>query len=185
MLSENSTIIKAHISRAVLDNKKNVERLVKEFGKIPTEGEFCEAWLIRGKPAFVKGSKDLHPIKAIETIKMAKGLALLAHPSFNIMMGELFDLLCEKFVNWGIDGFEAINVQYDRSNNDVEVQHIDEFIEFATKKGLVISGGSDFHHDDEKLIGKFIDLGFRNYPRKVPYSILENLRRIRKIKYGI
>ncbi|MCX7928705.1 MAG: PHP domain-containing protein [Patescibacteria group bacterium] len=176
LFNEPGTITKAHISRAVLGCEKNRTRLIKEFGKVPTEGSFCEAWLIKGKPAYVSGQRHLHPKQAIETIKNAKGLAILAHPSFNIMAGEDFNSLCNKFINWGIDGFEAINVQYDRSNGDVEVQHIDEFTKFAREKGLVISGGSDFHHDDESLMGKFIDLGFRNYSRKVPYSVLEELK---------
>ncbi len=177
LLDEPGTITKAHISRAVLFNEKNKQKLHKEFNKMPTEGEFCEAILIKGKPAYVKGGHHLHPSEAIETIKKAGGLSLLAHPSYNLIMGESFESLCNKFVNWGINGFEAINVQYDRSNNDNEVQHIDQFINYSKEHNLVISGGSDFHHDNEELIGKFIDLGFKNYDKKVPYSVLENLKK--------
>lgn len=185
LLNEPGTITKAHISRAVLENKENFENLKKFFkGKIPTEGEFTESFLIKDKPAYIKDDKPLSPKEAIDVIHKAKGLAILAHPSFNVMKGENFNNLCEKFLQLGIDGFEAINVQYDRSENDKEVEHIDQFIKFCQDNNLVISGGSDFHHDKEELIGKFIDLGFKNYPRKVSYSVLEDLKKERNKRYS-
>lgn len=186
LLNEPGTITKAHISRAVLKNKENFQKL-KEFfkGKMPTEGEFTETFLIKGKPAYLKDDKPLSPQEAISVIHKAKGLAILAHPSFNIIKGESFSELCEKFVAMGIDGFEAINVQYDKSENDKEVEHIDQFIKFAKDNNLLISGGSDFHHDKQELIGKFIDLGFKNYPRKVPYSILEDLKKEKNKRYSV
>jgi predicted metal-dependent phosphoesterase TrpH len=177
LLSYQGTITKAHIARAVVSNPDNHRLLVDTFGgHIPKEGEFIEATMIKGKPYYIKQSEELSPEVAIRTIKGAGGLAILAHPSFNLMMGEQFDELCQKFVRMGIDGFEAINVQYDRSHKDAEVEHIEQFINFSLQHKLVISGGSDFHHDDEATLGKFIDLGFKNHPRKVPYYVLEQLK---------
>lgn len=180
---ETSTVLnhasptKAHIARTVLKDTRNADHLLRMFGdRIPTEGEFTEAMLIRGKPFYVTGRKKPNPRETIQIVHDADGLAILAHPSFNILMGEDPSNLCNKFLSLGIDGFEAINVQFDRSHGDAEVEHIELFTEFAFAHGMVISGGSDFHHDNAPLIGRFIDLGFHNDRRKVPYSVLENLK---------
>lgn len=186
LLREPGTLTKAHVSRAVLLDENNHKRLLNEFGnKMPTEGGFVEAYLIKGKPAYIKNDKSLHPKEAIETIKKAQGVSLLAHPSFNLIQGENFEELCSKFVDWGINGFEAINVQYNKSDNDKEVQHIDKFLKYCKDNNLCISGGSDYHHSDKSKMGNFIDLGFKNYPRKVEYEVLENLKKRKSELYSI
>lgn len=173
---DSDVVTKAHIARAVLNDQRNAPQLLKAFGRVPTEGEFIEATMSRGKPAFVKSADELSPQEAIRVIHASGGVTLLAHPSFYVMRGEALEPLCAKFVEWGIDGFEAINVQFDKSNGDREVEHIEAFAAAAQTYGLTISGGSDFHHDDETRMGKFIDLGFKNDHRSVPYEVLTRLK---------
>jgi predicted metal-dependent phosphoesterase TrpH len=177
LLTDQRAVTKAHIARSLIAHPHNTKTLKDMFdGRLPREGELIEATMIRGKPYYIESPGEIGPQEAINTIHAASGLAILAHPGFSIMKGENFDNLSKKFVNLGIDGFEAINVQYDRSNNDREVDHIEQLTNFALQNRLVISGGSDFHIDNENTLGKFIDLGFKNDHRKVPYPVLENLR---------
>lgn len=183
-IQKGESITKAHVSRSILSQMQNHTKLVELFGKIPSEGEFIENFLIKGKDYFVESSK-VTPSSAIDIIHKAGGLAILAHPSFNVMKGENFEDLCEKFKNMGIDGFEAINIQFDKSNNDVRFDMVDKFVKFANDNNLLITGGSDYHHSNSALIGNFIDLGFMNDQYKVSYDILNKLKQYKKIQYGI
>lgn len=176
--TKEQTITKAYLAQTILHNRLNRTRLLKEFGQMPTQGQFIEATMIRGKAAYVVQQHPLLPEQAVDIIHTAGGLALLAHPTFYLMKGESIDALCKKLQRWNVDGLEAINVQYERSNADCLVDRSDELIQVAKRNNLGISGGSDFHTDDTQEIGKFIDLGFANYPsRRVPYRILNGLRK--------
>lgn len=183
-IKRKESITKAHISRGVLGNKLNEEKLKSFFGKIPTEGEFTESFLIKNKPYYLNSKNKLSPKVAIDIIHKAKGVAILAHPAFNVMNGENLKELCFRFKNLGIDGFEAINIQYNKSMGDVRVDMVFDFAKFAEDNGMLITGGSDYHHSDKKLMGNFVDLGFKNDNYKVGYEILEKLKIFKDKKYG-
>lgn len=177
LFSAKGTLTKAHIAREIIENKINNHKLKSLFdGYIPTEGELIEATMIANKPYFVFNSERIHPTDAIKIIKAAGGIAVAAHPAFNIMRGDNPDDLCQRLKDWGIDGFEALSIQFDKSNNDSEFECIELFTKYAHANNLVVTGGSDFHHSDPKTMGKFIDLGFKNYPLKVSKKILDDLK---------
>lgn len=186
LLGQAGTVTKAHIARAVLGNEENAARLHTLFnGRIPTEGNFIESTLIQDKPAYVQRSDVILPGEAVEVIHSAQGLAVLAHPSFNVMRHkEEPEDIVKKAKGWNADGIEAINVQFDRSNNDEEVEHIDIFTRLATQHGLVISGGSDFHTTSDGGMGRVVDLGHMDYREKIPYTILDNLKSRKTSKHG-
>jgi len=175
LLERPGTVTRAHIALAITAHPKNAERLQEVFGRIPNQGELIESLLIRGKPAYVPADDNLSPQEAISLTHTAGGLAILAHPAFNIMHGENIDELCERLARLGIDGFEAINIQYD-PHTSREVRLIEEFRTQAQARGLVISGGSDFHTSDKTTIGAHVDLGMANVDVIVPYSVLSDLR---------
>jgi predicted metal-dependent phosphoesterase TrpH len=174
-VSMEKTITKAHIARSVVQNLENKESFAKEFGKMPTEGEFIETYLLRGQKCFVEHTKWFTPKMAIDTIHKAGGLAFLAHPAFYIMKGEKLEEFGGVFQEWGIDGLESYNIQYDKSKGDVEVDLTKECMTYCEKYNLLQSGGSDFHTDNKSEIGNFIDLGFRNHKLKVPNELLDKM----------
>ncbi len=182
VLEREGVISKSHIARAMIAGETNIDRLKTMFGdRLPTEGELVEATMIGKK---IRGIPEYwSPQAAIEVIHGAMGVAILAHPSFNILMGERPEEMAPRFVGWGIDGFEAISVVYDRSRQDREVENRQYFTDFSCAHGLVITGGSDFHHDDASLIGTFVDLGFVNHPWEVSYGVLDDLRAYHGRKY--
>lgn len=181
VLACNNVITKPHISKAVINNPQNATKLHEIFGTIPSDGQFIEETMIKGKPCFFKAPEDLSPRQAIDIIHTAKGLAFLAHPNFNISQGEDPNTLAEKFLNWKVDGFEAICVEFDRSNNDKENDNRQFFTDFAFENNLLISGGSDFHQQEDEITGRSIDLGFHNHAWEMPYSILEAIKNKRKL----
>jgi len=178
------SITKAHISRFLIENPKNKQKLLEYFTHIPSEGELIEFLLIKGKKYYISIDKSLTPKEAIDVIHNAHGVAILAHPTFNVMQGEDLNELCNKFKNLNIDGFEAINIQFDKSHNDERVDLVKEFSNYAEANNLLITGGSDFHHSNKDLIGNFIDLGFVGDEYLVDISILDKMKKYLVSKYS-
>ncbi len=85
--------------------------------------------------AFVPRFK-ISPREAVQLIKEAGGLAVLAHPSNDFPSEHL-----PEFINYGLDGIEV----YHPKNSP----HIsDYYYRRAVEAGLLITGGSDFHGHD-------------------------------------
>ena len=159
LVASGEIITKAHIARDVLGNEANHAALVKAHGALSLQGEFIETWLIKGRPAFVPKTRPLLTHEAIELIHQAGGLASCAHPSFNIMKGFEQAAMEELIVRNGFDAVEAINVQYDKEQNDRRVDMVATFMAFAKKHGLLVTGGSDYHSENKELWGQMTSLG--------------------------
>lgn len=88
--------------------------------------------LRRGKPGYVP-STHVTPQRAIEAIRAADGVAVLAHP------GRLKDrTLIDELAQQGLGGLEVFYPLHDA--DDVRI-----FREKASQYGLLMTGGSDFH----------------------------------------
>ena len=175
LVVDGGTITKAHIARSVVKHPHNRERLSLELGENFTEGAFIEKYLLPGQEAFVLPGYSCTTLRAVEAIHGAGGAVIVAHPAFNIIKGQDFSEMCERLESLGIDGYEAINIQFDKSNNDIEVDMVKDFSERATKKGLIITGGSDYHSSDS-LMGNIVELGMVNTKYQVEDSIIEKLK---------
>ncbi len=112
--------------------------------------------------AYVEKYK-ISPKSAIALISEVGGLSFIAHPSKNISIDNLFDL-----VKCGLDGIEIIHPRLD----DRDTRRLQEF---ANNYDLLISGGSDCHgrYEDNVLIGKF----------RIPYSVLEKIKKYHRVKH--
>ena len=139
-----------HIAMALIDH-----------GYVQTTEEAFKKYLV---PCNVP--KRLFPIKeAIDLIHAAGGVAVLAHPQFidpqRSVLLELFDT----FKELGLDGIEAHN---SGSSND----DIDWTITAAVQRGLLVTGGSDFHG----LSKGEISIGRGRGNLKTPYSCVEAIQ---------
>lgn len=162
------TIGRPHLARAVIENKKNEKALTKVFGHVPDISEFIEEYIIRNKPAYVEKA-GLEPKETINLIHQAKGLAILAHPGWSVKIGE--ENVIKQFVNWGVDGLEAI---HSRETREEALNCIRYFSNLAKKYELLITGGSDFHAEREEEPGAH--LGLLNWQIKMPYELLEKMK---------
>lgn len=88
--------------------------------------------LANNGPAYVPHYK-LPPEQAIQLIKQAGGIAVLAHPG---LIGD--DSLVLNMINAGVGGLEAFHPEHDQAMTD-------KYIAIANKYKLKITGGSDFH----------------------------------------
>ncbi|MFH1840640.1 MAG: PHP domain-containing protein [Candidatus Shapirobacteria bacterium] len=133
------TVGRPHLARTVLENPQNREKLVKEFGQLPHLGQFIEKYLIFGQSAYVEKA-GFEPDKAIKLIHQAGGVAILAHPCFDLEM-EVEDTL-KIFKEWELDGLEAIAPYKNPPETKIK---IDFFLKMARKFNFLVTGGSDYH----------------------------------------
>lgn len=173
------TIAQPHLAYIVVNKTENSEKLKSEFGEIPTTGEFIREYLATGAKAYEPRSAA-SPQEAIDLIHQSGGVAVLAHPCWNLTKKDgnklvFDDSWIEKLVKMGLDGIE---VYAHRESKEDTVKCIEHFEKIADKLKLVKTGGSDFHGFGSA--GK--DLGFDDFYLKIPARILEELRERVKVE---
>jgi predicted metal-dependent phosphoesterase TrpH len=144
----------------------HIANLLYKKGKVACVKEAFTKYIGNNSPAYVKKFK-LSPKDAVDIIKDAGGVSVLAHPkTINTETRPLKDIL-KILVNEGIQGIEV----YHSDNNDRESS---EFKKLAGEYGLLITGGSDCHGLGKKdvLLGKV----------KVPYELVEKLKSASRLK---
>jgi predicted metal-dependent phosphoesterase TrpH len=161
-----------------LSNPDNENFFIKIYNRVPLQSIFIEDFLIKDKPAFVASNKNLSTSHAVEIIKQAGGKAICAHPSFNVMRGYDFELMKELILRNKFDGLESINIQYDKSNGDKKFDMVKEFKDFANTQGLLISGGSDYHSSNFKLLGNHSEIGLSNEDYRVTIEQVEAIIKV-------
>lgn len=107
------------------------EALIK-LGVVETTGEAFDRYLASGAAAYVEVPKA-HPLEAIEWIKDAGGVAVIAHPG---LYGK--DELVEELIRAGADGIEVYHP--DHGEADAE-----RYNAIARRYGILTTGGSDYH----------------------------------------
>lgn len=139
-------VTKAHIAMDIISNKTNEKQLLKQFGHIPSKGEFIETTMNENCPAYVK-KETVTPKEAAEIIRKAGGKVVLAHPvayvyEDNLKINEILEIINDMKA----DGLEANYIYTDRNNNIVN--EIEKWNKFAEENHLFVTIGSDFHMED-------------------------------------
>jgi len=91
--------------------------------------------------------------KTIEIVHGAGGVAILAHP----MLKEDYEKIIDRFVELGGDGIEVDYCYLNRkAGEDVGSDLVERVRKIAKEKGLLVSGGGDFHRSsDVQEIGDY------------------------------
>ena len=149
-------VTKAHIAMDIISNKTNEKQLLKQFGHIPSKGEFIETIMNENCPAYVK-KETVTPKEAAEIIRKAGGKVVLAHPvayvyEDNLKINEILEIINDMKA----DGLEANYIYTDRNNNIVN--EIEKWNKFAEENHLFVTIGSDFHMED----GNHAEIGLEN-----------------------
>lgn len=122
-------------------SRTHFARYLVEIGAAKDVRAVFKRFLIKGKPGYVS-HEWAHFADAIQWIKAAGGLAVIAHPGrYDIGKGLLLDLLTDFKAENG-DGIEVVT-----SNHDVD--QIRQFGLLAQQFDLLASCGSDFHAPGE------------------------------------
>lgn len=137
--------------------RPHIAAVLLERQIVSKTGEAFDKYLAEGAPAYVPKHK-MTPREAIDHIHAAGGLAFVAHPGvFMENEDHLVGLLQE-----GFDGIEV----YHPTHNAVRVE---ELKRIAKTRGLLISGGSDFHG----FSGRDMAMGTLD----IPYELLETIKK--------
>ncbi len=122
-----------------------IARKLKSEGHVKTISEAFEKFLDVGKPAYVR-RYQLTIKDTIDLIHNANGISILAHPGL-IINKDIMTFCVEQ----GIMGIEC----YHTKHKPLEEQY---FEEFCRDNNLIITGGSDYHGDEDILGDKYIDI---------------------------
>lgn len=150
-----AVLTRAHFARYMLDN-----------GYVKSMDEAFEKYLKEGCPCYVPKVK-ISPYQAINLIKQANGIPIIAHPMlYHFSYEALEELICN-FKEAGLEGIEAIYTLHSPAEEEY-------LISLAKKYNLFISGGSDFHGKNKPRT----DLGTGHGNLLVPASLLEQFKRL-------
>ncbi len=103
-----------------------------EKGYVKTRQEAFERYLKRGGPGYLSGETP-SAAECITIIRAAKGVPVLAHPSYYTTPE-----LLKQLVRLGLMGLEVYYPEHSPSL-------VRRYLELAQASGLVATGGSDFH----------------------------------------
>jgi 3',5'-nucleoside bisphosphate phosphatase len=106
--------------------------------------------------------------EALATVRRLGGVAVLAHPTSISAERATLTGVIEELCDLGLDGLEAYN-------NICSEQESGFLRAFAEKKGLVWTGGSDYHGIEEG-----IEMGTGRGGMAVPYACVEAIKRVRE-----
>ncbi len=165
-VSAGEPIGRPHLAEAALSHPANAQRLREE--QIDDVGSFIRAYLIEGRAAF---SLRVTPTvaEAIDAIHGAGGLAIWAHPFWDVSDPVEALATIGRFRALGIDGVEAFYVTHTPEQTELLANRCVELEMLST-------GSADFHGPDNRLFSRF--MAFETY------GLTPNLGPIAKAQSG-
>jgi len=124
-----------HLARAVWDHAGNRGRLEAE--RLTDPGAVLEAYLVPGAPAYRRRTTPTVP-EAIGAIHDAGGLAVWAHPFWDLEEDAAVLDAVDRFASIGLDGVECFYVTHTEAQTRLIAGHCD-------RRGLLTTGSADFH----------------------------------------
>jgi predicted metal-dependent phosphoesterase TrpH len=134
-----------HLADAILAHPANASRLRDEG--IHGKNELFPPYLVPGAAAYVARSRPTVP-QAIEVIHAAGGVAVWAHPFWDVDAPEEALGTLEEFVRAGLDGVEVFYATH--TEEQTRLLHA-----AATALGLLTTGSTDFHGPEHDRFSVF------------------------------
>ena len=150
-IADGQPIGRPHLAEAVLAAPANASRLQAE--QIDDIGSLIRAYLIEGRLAF-RLRETPTVAQAVEAIHDAGGVAVWAHPFWDVSDPAEVLSSIDRFQAFGIDGIEAFYVTHTRAQTEL-------LVERCAALGLLTSGSADFHGPENRLFSSF--LSFETY----------------------
>lgn len=112
--------------------RPHVAQLLMAKGYVGSVGEAFKTLISHNGPCYVP-KYEVHPAEVLSLIRRAGGLAVLAHP---LLIRN--DDYVEEVLDLGLDGIEVYHPRHSEEDKA-------RYLAMAQKRGLLVSGGSDFH----------------------------------------
>lgn len=126
-----------------------------------------------GKPAFVE-RKRLNFEEGLQSINKMKGIAILAHIGKEMKDLNKIEEVIKNMKEKGLDGLEVFH-------SDHDLKMTKRLKDFSKKYGLLISGGSDFHGFNKKVV----EMGRGRGNLKIPFIVYDKLKKYWNKKFKI
>jgi hypothetical protein len=143
--AQGKPIGRPHLADAVVRHPGNAERLRGEG--LDERSAFLKAYLIDGAPAFRPRTKPT-VAESIEAIHDAGGLAIWAHPFWDVSDPDEVLATIDRFCEWDLDGVECFYTTHTREQAELLAARCEA-------RGLLSTGSSDFHGPDHRLFSRF------------------------------
>ena len=134
-----------HIARAAFDHPANAQRIADE--NLEDFSALLVAYLIAGAPAFRRRTTPTSG-EAIDVIHAAGGVAVWAHPYWDLDTDADVIEAIERYAALGIDGVEAFYVTHTEQQTRFAYEE-------CRRRGLLTTGSADFHAPDHRLFSRF------------------------------
>jgi predicted metal-dependent phosphoesterase TrpH len=145
-IAQGKPIGRPHLAGAVLNAPANAERLASE--EIDDIGSLIRGYLIEGKPAFrLRETPTI--AEAVEAIHAAGGVAIWAHPFWDIEDPTEVLASLDRFVELQIDGVEAFYITHDEPQTKLLAARCAEL-------DLLTTGSADYHGPENRLFSEFL-----------------------------
>ncbi len=145
-IAEGKPIGRPHLAGAVLRAGANAQRLQQEG--IDDVGSLIRGYLIEGKPAF-RLRETPTVAEAVQAIHDAGGVAIWAHPFWDISDPDEVLSTIDRFHALGMDGVEAFYITHTRENTELIAARCAEL-------GLLTTGSADFHGPENRQFSQFM-----------------------------
>jgi predicted metal-dependent phosphoesterase TrpH len=139
------SIGRPHIAAAALAAPANSQRLAAEG--IADPSAFLEAYLIPGAPAF-RPRFSPSAAEAIAAIRGAGGIAVWAHPFWDITDPEAVVVELDRLLAAGLGGVECFYWSHTREETEL-------LADACEARGLLTTGSSDFHGPQHRELNRF------------------------------
>lgn len=146
--------------------RPHIAQVLMQKKYVSTAKEAFDRYLAEGKAAYV--ARDLPaPAEAITWIREAKGVAVLAHPTWVKDGGAGLITCVTALKEAGLDGVEVHYSTHSKSQTS-------SYLELAQRLNLLVTGGSDFHG----ITKPEIEVGYGRGDLKVHPRLLEPLKTV-------
>ena len=134
-----------HLSQAAFNHPANAQRIADEG--FATFSDLLVAYLIPGAPAYRARTFPQVP-DAIDLIHAAGGVAIWAHPYWDIKTDDDVVTTLDRFAGMGIDGVEVFYVTHTEEQTALLVAQCEQ-------RDMLTTGSSDFHGPGHAHFGRF------------------------------
>jgi predicted metal-dependent phosphoesterase TrpH len=124
-----------HLAQAAFEHPANRMRLRDE--NIVNFSQLLEAYLVPGRPGYRRRTTPT-VAEAVDTIHAAGGVAIWAHPFWDVDDGAEVLRLVDRFTASGLDGVEAFYVTHTEEQTRLAAT-------YCAEHGLLTTGSADFH----------------------------------------
>ncbi|MFZ1154468.1 MAG: PHP domain-containing protein [Solirubrobacteraceae bacterium] len=135
-----------HLAEAALSHTANAQRFRDE--RIDDIGSFIRAYLIDGRPAFALRVTPTVE-EAIWAIHAAGGVAIWAHPFWDVSEPAEVLATINRLLALQIDGVEAFYVTHTREQTELLAKRCAEL-------DMLSTGSADFHGPENRLFSRFM-----------------------------